>query len=494
MNKIIEKLVDLFTSPIFTLGDSKISLESIFTLAFWLVVLFLIIRLLSNWLKNKLLVKLGLAQGTREVVSTIVSYGVGVLGFVITLQSNGIKLDSLTFLAGGLGIGIGFALQDISQNFISGITLLFEQQIKVGDRIIMDTQEGIVKSISIRSTVIQTDDGTNMIVPNQSLVTSKVVNVSFGEPKRRIRIPFLVEQSADPTLVVEVLMSAAYRENTVLSNPPPQVLLKDFYNNDGLNLELLVWIGCQTNPDDVKSPINFLVNYEFGRLGIDTPASQRELSFANIPELQSVFTNINGNGNIGQLEPSAETTSDTLTVIPSLEVCKPKQLPLKDLLRKVVYFDNFGEIDMLNLIMQGRTQILAKDKYVFKENDPGDSFNIILNGSVEVFIEKANKHLTNLHSGDFFGELALIMGIPRTASVRTLENTTMFVVTRDGFQKLLSSYPDLADQIATKLAERKEELVNRQQLLRDLGLLDDTDLNENPMNWIRKRMSSLFGI
>jgi potassium-dependent mechanosensitive channel len=507
MIKILNQLYRFFTKPLFNIGDSSVSLESILILVFFLVILIAFIRILNNWLRNKLFVKIGLEPGLRDVIATIVSYGIGILGFIIILQSAGIKLDSLTFLAGGLGIGIGFGLQDISQNFVSGITLLFERQIKVGDRIIVDEQEGVVQNISIRSTVIKIDNGSNVIIPNQSLITAKIVNFSAGEPKRRIRIPFVVQQNADPLLVVEVLLNAAYRETSILTEPPPQVLLKDFYNNDGLNFEMLVWINSEIYPEQVISPINYLVNYEFNQLGINTPASQREISFEKWEEIKEIFNNINNNMLINNkkyysenspIKPidNNETPSIETEKTPPIQstISKPTPLALSDLLRKVVYFENFTEIDMLHLIANGRRQTLSKDKIVFKENDPGNSFNIILSGEVEVFLEKANKHLTNLKTGDFFGELALIMGIPRTASVRTVENTTMFVVTREGFQKLLSSYPDLGEQIAQKLAERKEELVNRQQLLRQLGLLDDTDLNENPLNWIRKRMTSLFGI
>jgi potassium-dependent mechanosensitive channel len=114
---------------------------------------------------------------------------------------------------------------------------------------------------------------------------------------------------------------------------------------------------------------------------------------------------------------------------------------------------------------------------------------------VEIISEKVNKHIRNLNAGDFFGELSLIMGIPRTAAVRTLETTILFVVDRNVFHHFLSSYPQLADQIAEKLVERKEELFQRQQLLREMGILgEEEDLDLNPLLWIRKRMKSLFGI
>ena len=121
------------------------------------------------------------------------------------------------------------------------------------------------------------------------------------------------------------------------------------------------------------------------------------------------------------------------------------------------------------------------------ENEPGDSFYIILTGSVEVFSERTQKYIATLHDGEFFGEMSLLLGIPRSATVRTLSDTILFVVDRNDLQKLLQKHRGLADQIAQTLSQR-------QQALRDLGLLTEDGLEETPFIWIRKRIQSLFGI
>jgi CRP-like cAMP-binding protein len=129
------------------------------------------------------------------------------------------------------------------------------------------------------------------------------------------------------------------------------------------------------------------------------------------------------------------------------------------------------------------------DRLICRENDPGDSFYIILSGSVEVFSQRLQKYIASLHAGEFFGEISLLMGIPRSASVRTLEDTILFVIDRNDLQRLLVTHRNLADRIAEKLSER-------QQSLKTLGLLVDEEIEgeEKPLIWIRKRLNTLFGI
>ena len=173
-----------------------------------------------------------------------------------------------------------------------------------------------------------------------------------------------------------------------------------------------------------------------------------------------------------------------------------RQLPLQDLLRKVKYFENFSQADIQGFIDIGYQKIIPEKEYVCREDEPGGAFYMILTGNVEIHVEKINKFLTNLSDGDFFGELSLLLGIPRTATVRTTTDTILFVVERDGLQGLLQNNQELADQIAIELHEHKAELDERQEMLKSLGLIDEEDnsFNENPLSWIRKRITTLFGV
>jgi CRP-like cAMP-binding protein len=169
-----------------------------------------------------------------------------------------------------------------------------------------------------------------------------------------------------------------------------------------------------------------------------------------------------------------------------------KPLAIRDLLRQVTYFQNLTDLELRQLIEIGYRQRLEASKILFHEDEPGDAFYIILSGSVEVFVKKMNKHLTTLQAGNFFGELSLMLGIPRTATVRALEDTILFVINNKGFEKLLQEQPDLAEQIVQELGKYQEELSERQQQLRELGLLDAAEDDKNLVAWVRKRLQKLF--
>ncbi len=157
-------------------------------------------------------------------------------------------------------------------------------------------------------------------------------------------------------------------------------------------------------------------------------------------------------------------------------------------MRRVSYFEKCSDLELRELIEYGYRQLFPVDQVVCWENEPGESFYLILSGSVEVFSQRADKYIATLHAGEFFGEISLLMGTPRTASIRSLEDTILFVVDRNDLQNLLVNHPNLADQIAQKLSERRDSL-------RKLGLLtNETDLQDTPIEKIRKRINTIFGI
>ncbi|EAW38169.1 mechanosensitive ion channel domain-containing protein [Lyngbya sp. PCC 8106] len=485
--KIIENILQflsrVFTQPIF-LGGISISLSSIFTIlvAFFAVVISS--RYLSNWLRDHLLIRLGFQEGTREAIATIFRYFTITLGFIIIPQAAGLDLSSLAFLAGGLGIGIGFGFQGLAQNFVSGLILVFEQPIRVGDYIELGDLEGTIRKISIRSTIVLTNDGISIIVPNSDLVNNRIINWSYENMNSRIHIPVRVAYGSDPVLVTEAILAAAQKESRILSFPPPQVWLSNF-GEDSINFELLVWIDKPRFRLPIQSSLNFIIHHEFYFKNIRIPVSQRDLWLRNPEDLKSVFESINFN------RSKQENEKSTRINLSKEPVYSPQDLSLRDLLKKVVYFENFSNLEILSLIEKGYRQTYYSEQFIFHEGDPGDAFHIILSGSVEIIAEKANKHIRDLYAGDFFGELSLLMGIRRSAGVRAKEKTIVFVVSRNIFQNFLSSYPQLANQIAEKLAERKQEFIERKK---ELGLSDDEDLENNPLVWIRKRMKTLFNI
>ncbi|MBP0018062.1 MAG: cyclic nucleotide-binding domain-containing protein [Cyanobacteria bacterium SBLK] len=162
---------------------------------------------------------------------------------------------------------------------------------------------------------------------------------------------------------------------------------------------------------------------------------------------------------------------------------------LLEQLKQVRYFAGFSDDKLQQLIALGNRQVLEKDRVLFHEEEPGESFYLILQGSVKVYVEQLDRFLTNLSTGEFFGELSLLLGVPRTATVQALEETSLFVLDRNGLQTFLKDYPKFGSDIAKKLCEHQEELEERKELLKAAGILEDEEsFNQNPLNWIRNRL------
>lgn len=163
---------------------------------------------------------------------------------IIVLQSTGFNISILTFVGGGLGIGIGLGLQDLTKNFVSGLTLLFERKIKIGNFVKLDNFEGVIAEISIRTVILKLRDGSSVIVPSNYLVENQIINYDYETEVIRLSLLVGVAYGTDPVLVTETLLCAAYHDNYVLKDPPAQVIFNDFGDN-ALHFELRVWIRTE---------------------------------------------------------------------------------------------------------------------------------------------------------------------------------------------------------------------------------------------------------
>ena len=485
------QLGQVFNTP-FRVGSERVTLSILVTFVLATLAIFAISHIFSQWLKRRILSGTRLDRGSQEAISTIISYTLAILGFLIVLQTVGLDLSSLAVLAGVLGIGLGLGLQELASNFVSGLTLLFEQQLRVGDFIDMDGLLGTIERISIRSTVVRTQDQLFVIVPNRRLFENNVINWSYQTPESRLHISVGVAYGSDTTLVTETLLVAARMEPRVLAHPAPHVWFKAF-GDSAYDFQLLVWINQPQDFEAIKSSLNFLIEQELSKRGIEVPFPQRDLWVRN-PEMLTGISR--------QIEPSKVMEDIAKPVLqavqPSAEIAAPtparkaitKNKALRVLLRQVSYFETCTNAQLRVLIEQGHRQSFPKGQIIFRENDPGDEFYMILSGQVEVFSEKLNQVLATLGVGDFFGEISLLTGAPRSATIRTSEESTLFVVDRIALKTLLHDYQALAEQIAQTLSQRQE-------VLRELGLLNGSQLGhteETLFIWMRRRIQTLFGI
>src|SRR5205085_11612882 len=169
-----------------------------------------------------------LAPGLHYSISKVVHYAILIIGFFAGVGLLGFDLTKLTILAGAFGVGLGFGLQNIINNFVSGIILLFERPIKVGDVIQLDSSEGVVQRIGIRASIIHTSKGSEIIVPNAKLISDPVTNLTSFHQQRMILIPLVVAPGPDAPRVIKLLQSVAASQPLILKDPAPRVLLTNF--------------------------------------------------------------------------------------------------------------------------------------------------------------------------------------------------------------------------------------------------------------------------
>ncbi|MDX2253937.1 MAG: mechanosensitive ion channel [Pseudanabaenaceae cyanobacterium bins.39] len=487
MEPLLRQLSEIFNTQVLDIGGTKFSLATILTLTATLFLAFFISKLVSEIIQRVLLEKLKINRGLQAAVTVFIRYFLITLSSVIILQTAGINLSSLAVLAGVIGIGIGFGLQNIASNFISGLVLLFEQTIKVGDYIEIGQLKGTIEKISIRSTILRTDDALYVIVPNQRFLENDTVNWSYEGHTCRIHIPVSVAYDTDLLVLTEALLTAARHEPRVLADPSPEVWFNKF-GDHSLDFELLVWIDEPDANEPIRSALNFRIAYELRQRNIVVPYPIRELIFQNPEVIQQLASKtVTQDADITDVGSKPEVANRAITPLKRTKEIRT----LHDLLRRISYFERCTEIELFALIARGYRQHYGLDQLICREGEPSEEFFIILSGVVEVFSEKNNQAIATLTEGEFFGEISLLTGTPRTASVRSLTaDTSLFVVERRQLQKLLSEHKELGEQIALKLSERQQVLVN-------LGLLNEEELQKAQyaaLTWVRDRLNNLFGI
>jgi len=216
---------EIFTTNLFKLGKSDITLGTIFYFIFGFIILTYLSKRFRHLLVDRILLKANVDRGMRSSIGWIAKVLFMFIGSVIIIQTAGIDMSPLSLLAGALGVGIDFGLQNITDNLISGITIFFEKPIKVGDRIVVGNTEGDVINISVRATTILTNKNISIIVPNFEFISSRVINWSHNNQNIRFDIPVGVGYDKDPELVRKVLPDVAERNDNVLKHPTPGVFL-----------------------------------------------------------------------------------------------------------------------------------------------------------------------------------------------------------------------------------------------------------------------------
>jgi small-conductance mechanosensitive channel len=247
------------------------------------IVLFVFLVLwASSIIKSQLVLRVlnrsGLDPSLQYTIAQITGYAVLAVGFLLTLQSTGVDLSTVTVFAGAVGVGVGLGLQHLASNFISGLVILAERPIKIGDRIEVNNVAGQVVGIRARSTTVITNDNISLIVPNSVFIEHTITNWSHGDQKVRFRIPVGVAHGSDLEKVKQALLEVAKQHPAVLAAPEPTVFFESF-GASSLNLELVVWSAEMSfRPRRFRSDLNFAIDSALRRYQIELPFPQRDLN------------------------------------------------------------------------------------------------------------------------------------------------------------------------------------------------------------------------
>jgi len=279
---VFREVRDVIFTP-FKMGTTEISVFTLFQVVVFIGAILLLAAMARRVLLKQILSKTPLDLGIQHAVATFTQYFVLVIGFMVGLPTVGIDLSALTFIAGAVGVGVGFGLQNVTNNFISGIIILFERPIKIGDRIEVGDVNGDVVHIAARSTTVRTNDNIAIIIPNSSFISSNVINWSHGDSKVRFRVPVGVAYSSDVRRVEKLLLEVAKENENVLEDPPSRVVFKEF-GESALKFELRVWSSRLLHRRGVLiSQLNFAIFEKFKEHGIQIPYPQRDLHFKQDP-------------------------------------------------------------------------------------------------------------------------------------------------------------------------------------------------------------------
>jgi small-conductance mechanosensitive channel len=264
-----------FDEPLFVVGGTAVTVASVVSF-----VVFLLAAYAASWLLRRSLRRVyrrrSVDEGVQHALDRLLHYAVVALGAFVALDNLGVSITALAGVGAILAVGIGFGLQNIAQNFVSGLILLLERPVKKGDFVEVGDVRGTVRDIRARATVVTTLDNVDIIVPNGQFITEAVTNETYGDRRVRVRVTVGVAYGSDTARVRDALLRVAEARPDVLPEPPPQVLFKDF-GESSLDFELLTWLADPRDENAVASEMRFAIDQAFRAEGIEIPFPQRDL-------------------------------------------------------------------------------------------------------------------------------------------------------------------------------------------------------------------------
>ena len=290
--EVFNYLSELLNTTLFELKDTPVTLLSICIFILFIIGFSFLGSFIKRLLNNKILPRFINDSGLRFTLSRMTQYVVMIVGVLISFQFVGIDLTGLAVIFGFLSVGIGFGLQNVTSNFISGLIVLFERPISIGDRVLVNGIEGDVQEINIRSTTVKSLNNISIIVPNSEFISKDVVNYSYGDPTYRLVIDVGVSYNSDLDLVLKALNEVAEENESILDTPKHDVHLRSF-GDSAWNMKLLVWVANVKDHYRILNELNQAIVRKFREHDIEIPFPQRDINFRNALKDDNKETEVN---------------------------------------------------------------------------------------------------------------------------------------------------------------------------------------------------------
>ena len=281
---LLDSLLAVVKGVLFTelhAGAIVVSLADVFVFVLTITAAILLARLIVLVLDEDVYPRVQLGRGVSFAISAVIKYGIILLGFLLAVGAMGIGMDRIAILLGAFGVGLGFGLQTVVNNFVSGMILIFERPVQIGDSVEVGSVKGRIKRIGIRSSTVRSFDGADITVPNGSLLSDALTNWTLTDRNRRIEIKVGVSYGTDPDKVIEALSSALVGQEGLLKEPAAQVIFNGFGDNS-LDFELRAWVADNDDFVAIRSAVALAMNRALNEYGIEVPFPQRDLHLRSI--------------------------------------------------------------------------------------------------------------------------------------------------------------------------------------------------------------------
>jgi small-conductance mechanosensitive channel len=376
---------------------------------------------------------------------------------VLRLQSN-INLVSLITTSAALTVVLGLAAQSLLSNFLFGLVLQLERPFDIGDWIQLGDYTGMVTNINWKSTKLLTRDQVLVYVPNSEITSRIFLNYSKPDRKVRSKITVGLDYDSPPDLVKKVILDVLHQHQKVLKHPAPDVLLISF-GDSAINYEIRFWHENFSTEPKIKSEMNIRIWYALKRCNIAIPYPIRDIHNAHEERAHKAASR-------------EQRCNEMVRMFEKVPVLSPLSTEERAKLAQQVKIEPFGEGEI-----------------IVRQQAAGDSLYIITHGTCEVLLEsdcRQFKQVAVLKKGDFFGEMSLLTGEPRSATVRAMEDTEVIVIQKDIFSEILTANAGISEYLGQVLAERQQQLARQQG--------DSIALAEATPGGFIQKIKSFFGI